>query len=604
MAIRSNAQALMPNLMSQNNSKARKTPSLSIAPSMSYRDMLDEETKFYDSSKKSYNASEHLSVTSKSGENGQTVATNKKVVLGDFNNDGKISLNDIAKLELHLSGKGKFSSKDLEIADINQDDRVDAADINLLELIYIGNESLRTKNISPQYEKELTIDNFPSFPELAISEDSVRLVDKPGEGGNTISVPKDEEKFNKGQNYLCLVDDEAVEILDITNINGVDWVKVKRSVGSVKVGWLKITHLNPESSDFSIIPAGNKNYTINTDSITLWREPEDSNYNSFFREKVDKANATNDDSTIFVQDGRGFIERHFDDKPTIYGYNPLKLPYGCKGKEVTVHGFSSDGWADCTIRFSDGKEYRGWIISKYISPNNTTTDVNPSKDVDKIIPSDIKEKSKTIAKKISHNTVKIEDEVREATRIGKYDYSIRLAFDTRLRESNFTWTGETIKKGTNVYVVSFNKNTNLHNVKYIKNNEVVEGWIHDDGTLLIKEMKVECDKLKERAWDTYTTSMQIVKKELGWGDFDTSLRDPKKIYEAMSKAYKESTKDQNTDIVNNILLDGVIESLMAFDGYAKGIGEMLQAIKDGMSFNNATKKNEYYNNMIKDLKNL
>lgn len=64
--------------------------------------------------------------------------TEYEYLLGDIDLDGEITVNDLAKLKLHLIEKEILTNKSLELADIDQDNEITINDLARLKLMLIG----------------------------------------------------------------------------------------------------------------------------------------------------------------------------------------------------------------------------------------------------------------------------------------------------------------------------------------------------------------------------------------------------------------------------------------------------------------------------------
>ena len=67
----------------------------------------------------------------------------KLVVIGDINEDGRISVTDIAQLKLHYIEQEILTEMNLMAADINGDGKISISDVAELKLIYIGLEETK-----------------------------------------------------------------------------------------------------------------------------------------------------------------------------------------------------------------------------------------------------------------------------------------------------------------------------------------------------------------------------------------------------------------------------------------------------------------------------
>ncbi len=64
--------------------------------------------------------------------------TEYEYLLGDIDLDGEITVNDLAKLKLHLIEKEILTNKPLELADIDQDNEITINDLAILKLMLMG----------------------------------------------------------------------------------------------------------------------------------------------------------------------------------------------------------------------------------------------------------------------------------------------------------------------------------------------------------------------------------------------------------------------------------------------------------------------------------
>jgi len=66
---------------------------------------------------------------------------NSDTILGDLDEDGKITVNDLAKLKLHLIDVELLDDKHLKIADLDEDGNVTINDLAKLKLLLISNDN-------------------------------------------------------------------------------------------------------------------------------------------------------------------------------------------------------------------------------------------------------------------------------------------------------------------------------------------------------------------------------------------------------------------------------------------------------------------------------
>lgn len=67
-----------------------------------------------------------------------TTKKEPEILLGDIDNDGEITANDMAKLKLHLIDIEKLSEEQLKVADLDQDNEITANDMAKMQLMLIG----------------------------------------------------------------------------------------------------------------------------------------------------------------------------------------------------------------------------------------------------------------------------------------------------------------------------------------------------------------------------------------------------------------------------------------------------------------------------------
>lgn len=114
----------------------------------------------------------------------ETVTTTTHHMLGDINGDGKISLTDLSKMDLHLAGDRALTEDEMFRADANQDGIVDKQDDELLSLKFLGYDT--GTNIGKTVQKKdtttviNTVNEATATPDnpltLTMSDDSVVTV--------------------------------------------------------------------------------------------------------------------------------------------------------------------------------------------------------------------------------------------------------------------------------------------------------------------------------------------------------------------------------------------------------------------------------------------
>lgn len=114
----------------------------------------------------------------------ETVTTTTHHMLGDINGDGKISLTDLSRMDLHLAGDRALTEDEMFRADANQDGIVDKQDDELLSLKFLGYDT--GTNIGKTVQKKdtttviNTVNEATATPDnpltLTMSDDSVVTV--------------------------------------------------------------------------------------------------------------------------------------------------------------------------------------------------------------------------------------------------------------------------------------------------------------------------------------------------------------------------------------------------------------------------------------------
>ncbi len=112
-----------------------------------------------------------------------SAAEETKIVLGDVNNDGKISILDVTDIQKYIAGLTDFTDNQVKAANAFEDDRIDINDVTELQRYIAGYKDVN-KNIGKTWhegetEKVWVFDSEPQLRYILIRPDVCNTCDKP-----------------------------------------------------------------------------------------------------------------------------------------------------------------------------------------------------------------------------------------------------------------------------------------------------------------------------------------------------------------------------------------------------------------------------------------
>lgn len=112
-----------------------------------------------------------------------SAAEETKIVLGDVNNDGKISILDVTDIQKYIAGLTDFTDSQVKAANAFEDDRIDINDVTELQRYVAGYEDVN-KNIGKTWHEGETktvwvFDSEPQLRYILIRPDVCNVCDTP-----------------------------------------------------------------------------------------------------------------------------------------------------------------------------------------------------------------------------------------------------------------------------------------------------------------------------------------------------------------------------------------------------------------------------------------
>lgn len=130
-----------------------------------------------------------------------SAAEETKIVLGDVNNDGKISILDVTDIQKYIAGLTDFTDNQVKAANTFEDDRIDINDVTELQRYVAGYEDVN-KNIGKTWHEGETktvwvFDSEPQLRYIILSPNVCNQCDTPFIHEDGTFWTKDEEVSHK-----------------------------------------------------------------------------------------------------------------------------------------------------------------------------------------------------------------------------------------------------------------------------------------------------------------------------------------------------------------------------------------------------------------------